>query len=82
MKHLCDDVCFKKFRSNPTEYLRAAPTAKADPKPTAAPTPNQNQQKQAQAQKQAPGAPPPVSSVMMIYTLKPNIIAVIILKLK
>jgi len=22
VKHLCDDVCFKRFRSNPTQFLR------------------------------------------------------------
>lgn len=27
VKHLCDDTCFQKFRSNPTQYLRASNTA-------------------------------------------------------
>lgn len=27
VKHLCDDTCFQKFRSNPTQYLRASGTA-------------------------------------------------------
>ena len=32
VKHLCDDVCFQKFRSNPTQYLRGskAPTSQAN----------------------------------------------------
>ena len=73
MKHLCDDVCFKKFRSNPTEYLRQATpagtgnqpkTAENKTSPPATPAANQNQQKQTQ------GAPPPVSSTFN-HTVKP-----------
>lgn len=69
MKHLCDDVCFKKFRSNPTEYLRQATPAGTGTQPKTAenktstpatPAANQNQQKQTQ------GAPPPVSSNFLI----------------
>ncbi|XP_061176722.1 zinc finger MYM-type protein 4-like isoform X2 [Saccostrea echinata] len=30
VKHLCDDVCFQKFRANPTSYLRGTPKAPAE----------------------------------------------------
>ncbi|VDI58276.1 Hypothetical predicted protein [Mytilus galloprovincialis] len=45
IKHLCDDDCFKRFRSNPTTYLRSStpPQPPQEPK-TAAPANNQHGQ--------------------------------------
>ncbi|XP_063403183.1 zinc finger MYM-type protein 4-like isoform X2 [Mytilus trossulus] len=46
IKHLCDDDCFKRFRSNPTTYLRSSTPPQPPPQEpkTAAPANNQHGQ--------------------------------------
>ncbi|XP_021352596.1 zinc finger MYM-type protein 2-like isoform X2 [Mizuhopecten yessoensis] len=68
IKHLCDDVCFKQFRANPTMFLRASSDTQVTKKP------------ESPAQAPPPSVPPPsqeryktcsICQLMNVKTSKP-----------